>query len=135
MFLFSVIFFASTKGHKKKHGRIRAYDNTCLDKSNCKTCNSSINKIEDDATGDAKEESDDGQAFLSVLEEQANEAQQGTKSAQNQANEVKNRNPANNQANQGQDKTSDGTAVLSFDDLIHYKFPSTCRAQLLVSVD
>ena len=103
------------------------------DKSRHQTLgNSGINEVEDDASGDAKEQANDGQAFLPVPKEQADEAQQGAKSTQTQTDDVKNRHPADHQTDQGQDKASDAKAVLSFDDLIHYILPNTCRAQLLM---
>lgn len=132
----SPLFFYSEQDYiKKKHGRIRAFRYNSPDELSSKICQPCINKVENHATCYAKEHANDGQAFFSIFEEQANECQQEAKSAKNQADDVKDRHPANNQANQGQNKTGDAESILSFDDLIHYIIPNSCRAQLLVSVD
>ena len=88
--------------------------------------NSCINKIEQYASGNGKEQTHDGQTLLLVLEEQADKAQQETDSEKDNTNDIDQRNPWHNKANQRQDETSNAEAVLTFlysNVLFHFSFP------------
>ena len=118
------IFFSAFNIRQKKHGRIRACHIVNLGKRlHTKTNDGSPFNNENCDSRKSKEQSNDGQTFLPVLEEQADEAQQETNSTQNQANDIKNRNPTYGQTNQRQDKAGNAATVFSFCAVTHVFFP------------